>query len=161
LRTASPAMAAAAVEEVDADAAPHMVVGGKIVVVGGADTGGVLAVVVAVVALVDEVVDELAGANDIWGADIGGVVVMAVEGTSGPDEIVVGDVVGPGEAVELTTAAGTTVQPRAVGAAGPNTVPATAFVVWVPLADPPAVLTNTSLRVSAFCQYFGATSMTT
>jgi hypothetical protein len=161
-------MAAAAVEEVDANAAPHVVVGGKIVVVGGADTGGVLAVVVAVVALVDEVIDELAGANDIWGADgkadvvvIGVVVVMAVEGTSGPDEMVVGDVVAPGEAVKLTTAAGTTVQPRAVGAAGPNTVPATAFVVWVPLADPPAVLTNTSLRVSAFCQYFGATSMTT
>ncbi len=36
---------------------------------------------------------------------------------------------------------------------GPVTVPATAFVVWVPLAEPPDLLTNTSLKTSGFCQY--------
>jgi hypothetical protein len=35
------------------------------------------------------------------------------------------------------------------------------LVVWVPLAEPPDWLTKTSLSVSAFCQYFGATSMIT
>jgi hypothetical protein len=48
-----------------------------------------------------------------------------------------------------------------VVAAGPETVPATALVVCVPFAPPPAVLTNTSLSVSGLCQYFGAASMTT
>ena len=44
---------------------------------------------------------------------------------------------------------------------GPLTVPATALVAWVPPTVPPAVLTKMSLRVSGFCQYCGATSMTT
>jgi hypothetical protein len=35
------------------------------------------------------------------------------------------------------------------------------LVVWVPLAAPPAVLTKTSFRISAFCQYRGAASITT
>ena len=95
--------------------------------------------------------------------------VPVVEGTSGADEMAVGldndGVVGvpgvPGVALELAIEAGTVVQVRAAAAAGPNTVPATAFVVWVPLAVPPAVLMKTSFRVSAFCQYCGATSITT
>src|SRR3954471_7432934 len=40
-------------------------------------------------------------------------------------------------------------------------VPATACVSWVPLADPPEVLTYNDFSVSGFCQYSGATSMTT
>jgi hypothetical protein len=94
-----------------------------------------------------------------------------IEGTSGPDETVAGygSVVGVvgvpgvplGADVEPAIKAGAVVQVRATGAAGPNTVPATALVVCVPLAVPPAVLTKTSFRVSAFCQYCGAASMTT
>jgi hypothetical protein len=175
LRTASAATAAAAVEEFDADAAAHVVVGGESV-----DE------VVDVVLGVDE--DGAAGANDIWGAAgmviiwgtaakvevvAGAVAAPVVEGTSGADEMAVGldndgvvgvpDVPGvaPGVALELAIEAGTVVQVRAAAAAGPNTVPATALVVWVPLAVPPAVLMKTSFSVSAFCQYFGATSITT
>ena len=40
-------------------------------------------------------------------------------------------------------------------------VPATACVSWVPLAAPPDVLTYSDFRVSGFCQYSGATSITT
>src|SRR3954451_22668467 len=40
-------------------------------------------------------------------------------------------------------------------------VPATACVSWVPLAAPPEVLTYRDLSVSGFCQYSGATSITT
>ena len=40
-------------------------------------------------------------------------------------------------------------------------VPATACVNCVPETAPPAVLTYNSLRISGFCQYCGATSMTT
>jgi len=40
-------------------------------------------------------------------------------------------------------------------------VPATAWVDCVPLTAPPAVLTYRLLSVSGFCQYSGATSMTT
>ena len=49
----------------------------------------------------------------------------------------------------------------AVAVGGPETVPAAAFVVCVPLAVPPDVLTKTALRISAFCQYCGAASITT
>src|SRR5277367_6600206 len=40
-------------------------------------------------------------------------------------------------------------------------VPATACVNCVPEGAPPAVLIYSSLRISGFCQYCGATSMTT
>lgn len=53
------------------------------------------------------------------------------------------------------------VSDTAVAAAGPETVPEVAFVVCVPLAVPPEVLTKTVLRMSAFCQYCGAASITT
>lgn len=53
------------------------------------------------------------------------------------------------------------VSDTAVAAAGPETVPAVALVVCVPLAVPPEVLTKTVLRMSAFCQYCGAASITT
>jgi hypothetical protein len=175
LRTASPAIAAAAAVEVDADAAAHVVVGGESTGEDGADTGGVLdGVVEDAVPVVDEEVE--GGANEIWGAGgIADVVAMGdvvaapvVEGTKGADEIVAGEysdgvvgVLGVALGVELAIEAGTVVQVRATGAAGPNTVPATALVVWVPFAAPPAVLMKTSFRVSAFCQYCGATSITT
>ena len=41
------------------------------------------------------------------------------------------------------------------------TVRATAFVAWVPLTVPPAVLIQRLFSVSGLCQYCGATSMTT
>ena len=41
------------------------------------------------------------------------------------------------------------------------TVPATAFVDWLPLTVPPAVLIHTSFSVSGLCQNRGATSITT
>jgi hypothetical protein len=44
---------------------------------------------------------------------------------------------------------------------GPETVPAVALVVCVPLAVPPDVLMYIALRMSAFCQYCGAASITT
>jgi hypothetical protein len=70
LRTASAATAAAEADEFDADTAAHVVVGGVIVVVDGADAGGVVVDVVEDVGpVVDEEVDEPAGANEIWGAD--------------------------------------------------------------------------------------------
>ena len=40
-------------------------------------------------------------------------------------------------------------------------VPATAWVSCVPLAAPPEVLTYSDFSVSGFCQYSGATSITT
>jgi hypothetical protein len=49
----------------------------------------------------------------------------------------------------------------AVAAGAPEMVPAVAFVVCVPLAVPPEVLTKIALRVSEFCQYCGAASITT
>jgi hypothetical protein len=173
LRTASAATPAAALDEFEVDAAAHVVVGVESAGVDGADAGGVFVDVVEdVVPVVDEAVDE--GANEIWGAaaevEVVAVVVAApvVEGTSGADELTAGNdndgVVGvPGVAlgVVLAIEAGTVVQVRAAAAAGPNTVPATALVVWVPLAVPPAVLMKTSFRVSAFCQYCGAASITT
>jgi hypothetical protein len=151
-----------------------------VVGVEGADVGVPVDAVGDAVPVVDEEVDELGGASTIWDAGgvaswvevVAGVVPGAVvEGTSGADEMAAGDdsdgVVGvpgvPGAplGVELAIEAGTVVQVRATGAAGPNTVPATPLVVWVPLAAPPAVLTKTSFRVSAFCQYCGAASITT
>src|SRR4051812_311360 len=44
---------------------------------------------------------------------------------------------------------------------GPETVPATALVAWVPPTEPPDLLTKTFLSVSELSQYFGATSMIT
>jgi hypothetical protein len=49
----------------------------------------------------------------------------------------------------------------AVAAGAPETVPAVALVVCVPLAVPPDVLMKIDLRTSAFCQYCGAASITT
>jgi hypothetical protein len=48
-----------------------------------------------------------------------------------------------------------------VVAGGPETVPAVALVVCVPLAVPPDVLMKMDFRMSAFCQYCGAASITT
>jgi hypothetical protein len=68
----------------------------------------------------------------------------------------------PTVGVEATTEAGEHAMPAdAIVAGGPDTVPTGALVVCVPLADPPDVLTNMELRMSAFCQYCGAASMTT
>ncbi len=53
------------------------------------------------------------------------------------------------------------VMAAAFAAGGPETVPALALVVWVPLAEPPEVLIKTRFRTSAFCQYGGAASITT
>ena len=56
----------------------------------------------------------------------------------------VAELVGPGDALEPLV-----------------TVPETAFEAWVPLATWPEVLTYNLFYVSGFCQYSGATSMTT
>src|SRR5258708_3817934 len=40
-------------------------------------------------------------------------------------------------------------------------VPATACVAWVPVTEPPEVLTYSCFSTSGFCQNSGATSMTT
>src|SRR5262245_54105703 len=40
-------------------------------------------------------------------------------------------------------------------------VPATAWVAWVPLTEPPEVLTYSCFSTSGFCQNSGATSMIT
>jgi hypothetical protein len=53
------------------------------------------------------------------------------------------------------------VMAEAGAAGGPETVPALALVVWVPLAEPPEALMKMLFRISAFCQYFGAASITT
>jgi hypothetical protein len=81
---------------------------------------------------------------------VGDVVVVTVEAVEGAADVVTGEdiegvkgVVGVAEAeiVGLAGLAGAVVHVLAVAAAGPKTVPATALVVWVPLAEPPEVLT--------------------
>jgi hypothetical protein len=84
-------------------------------------------------------------------------VVVEELGELDEDEVVV---LGPAETDAGEHAEGEGVV-AAAAAAGPETVPATALVVWVPLAVPPEVLMKMSLRMSGFCQYFEATSMTT
>jgi hypothetical protein len=64
-------------------------------------------------------------------------------------------------AVETMADAGEHAVMNAVAAGGPKTVPAGALVVCVPLGVPPDVLMYMALRMSAFCQYCGAASITT
>jgi hypothetical protein len=112
LRTASPATAAAEDVE-DVEAAEHVVTAGAVVgceeIGGGVGVEGVddVEVVVAVVT----------------GEDSNG-----VEGVVGVEGAAVG---------EVFEAAGAVEHALAEEALGPKVVPATALVVWVPLAEPP------------------------
>jgi hypothetical protein len=128
------------VEEAEGD---EVVAGVKVLVV---DT------VVAVEVVVGAIVVDVVAAADVVG----------VVGVVGVAELPVVDGVGAGATAPTIGEDGEQVVPvEPVAAAGPATVPATACVDCVPLGGAPDVLTKTSLRTSGFCQYFGATSMTT
>jgi hypothetical protein len=136
------------VEEVDDDVVLD-------VVIAGADVDTAVPVVVVAVGIVDVgevVVGEVEGDNAL----VEGVVVVAPDAVD--DEPVAG---APPAIVWAAADAGEHAVMVDVGAGSPKTVPATALVVCVPLGGAPDVLTNMALRISAFCQYGGAASITT
>ena len=156
MRTASEATAAAEAEEeldVEVETTHWPAAEGSVDVCGAEDVAAVVVPPVVVVAPAVVVVPVVTATPVVVTApvvfDVPGVVEPAAE-----DDV---------EDVEDVSAVGADVHAVVVdaAAAGPKTVPATAWVVCVPLAVPPDVLTNTSLSVSAFCQYLGAASMTT
>jgi hypothetical protein len=132
------------VEEVDADV---------VVVLGGVAGSDKVVTVVPAVGVVVTMVVGVVGVMEIWEVEVDDVLVaeavVAVDVVA--DDIAV-DVL-PTLDIEATAEAGEHAVPLdAVAAGGPDTVPAGAFVVCVPLADPPDVLTNMALRMSGFCQ---------
>lgn len=160
MRTALPATAAAA--EALGAAAAHVVTvwiidpNGDVVAVVPA-SGAVVGVVVVEVVVtgwdaIVVVVEELAVVDVVARPVVVGVVVplvvvvVPVEDVDDVEDVVLVEEVVIGEEVEgteLTKPVGTVTQvvADAVALLGPDTVPGTALVVWVPLAEPPDVLT--------------------
>jgi hypothetical protein len=127
---------------------------GDVVVVVPASTAvGRLSDEDGVLAATEETVGDTEDVDDVV-ADVVAVVVAEVD----EDAVLVVDVVAEDAVAEAGEHDVTDV--TAVEGA-PETVPAVALVVWVPLAVPPEVLTKMALRTSAFCQYCGAASITT